>query len=161
MMMNRSPRRGATLVESALVYPVLFLIVLAIVLLGLAVFRYQQVAHIAREASRWASVKGGEYAKENQVPAATPEDVYANSIQPQAAGMQASGLSYSVVWRTDENGNPDKNPTHTVQSTDPGTGLPVVTKVNNTVAVTVTYSWDTGLFGVIPVSSTSVNTICY
>lgn len=57
MKLNRHARRGTVLVESAVVYPVVFLIVVSIILLGTAVFRFQQVAHIAREASRWASVQ--------------------------------------------------------------------------------------------------------
>lgn len=161
MIRNRKARRGAALVEAAFVYPVLFLIVFAIILLGLAVFRLQQVAHTSREASRWASVHGTQYAKENATTAATPQDVYANAIEPYAVGMQAEGITYSVTWNTDANGKPIKTPTRIVQVVDPATGLTKDVPVSNTVTVTVTYTWDTGLFGTIPVSSTSVNTISY
>ena len=164
MMLKRKKRKaraGTILAEAALVYPVLFLLVLAIILLGLGVFRYQQVAHAAREASRWASVHGAQYAKENSAAAATPQDVYTNAIAPHAAGMQAEGLAYTVTWNLDASGNPDKGPTRLVQTVDPATGLTRQVVVSNTVAVTVTYTWNTGLFGTLPVSSTSVNTISY
>jgi hypothetical protein len=75
--------------------------------------------------------------------------------------MQLSGLTYSVSWIPDANGNPDQNPTRTVQVADAATGLTKYVPQSNTVTVTVTYSWDTGLFGTIPVSCTSVNTIFY
>ena len=42
-----------------------------------------------------------------------------------------------------------------------GGGLSQTKEVYNTVSVTVTYSWDTGVFGRIPVSSTSVNLMSY
>ncbi len=161
MLRRKKARPGTVLAEAAFIYPVLFLLVLAIILLGLSVFRYQQVAHISREASRWASVHGEQYAKENNTTAATPQDVYDKAITPFAAGMQTDGITYSITWNTDANGNPDKRPTRTVQVVDPATGLTKPVAVSNTVTVTVTYTWNTGLFGTLPVSSTSVNTISY
>jgi Flp pilus assembly protein TadG len=161
MLLKRSARTGSVLIEAALIYPVLFLILLGIILLGIGVFRYQQVSHISREASRWASVHGSQYATDNNTTPATAQDVYTHAIAPQAAGMQLTGISYSVTWNTDAGGNPLTSPTQTVLSTDPVTGAPVYVSVSNTVTVTVTYGWNTGLFGVIPVSCTSVNTISY
>ena len=161
MLLKRKTRTGSVLVETACVYPVVFMILLGIMLLGTSVFRYQQVAHISREAARWASVHGSLYAKEKYTTAATAQDVYDNAIAPQAAGMKLTGLSYSVTWNADASGKLLTGPTSTVPATDPVSGLPVYVAVSNTVTVTVTYTWDTGLFGVIPVSSTSTNTISY
>jgi Flp pilus assembly protein TadG len=161
MILRRKPRSGAVLVESAIIYPVLFLLSLAVILLGLSVFRYQQVSHISREASRWASVHGARYAQETGNTAATPDDIYNNAIVPQAAGMQLDGITYTVTWNLDANGNPDKRPTRAVQVLDPTTNQLKDVAQSNTVTVTVTYNWNTGLFGSIPVSSTSVNTIFY
>ena len=192
MLRRQTARPGTVLVEAAFIYPVLFLLVLAVILLGLGVFRYQQVAHVAREASRWASVHGEAYEKDplNGTPgkrAATPQDVYDNAIAPFAAGMQTAGtttysvtqdtsaspptitytgtnqggITYSITWNMDAKGNPDKRPTRIVQVPDPITGLAKEVAVSNTVTVTVTYTWNTGLFGTLPVSSTSVNTISY
>jgi Flp pilus assembly protein TadG len=162
MMLRRKARTGSILIEGAFVYPVLFLLILAILLLGSAVFRFQQVSHISREASRWASVHGAQYAQEQNTTPATATDVYNNAIVPMAAGtMDLNGITYSVTWNTDAQGNPITSPVSGVLSIDPVSGKPVIVAVQNTVTVTVTYAWDTGLFGVIPVSSTSVNTIQY
>ena len=161
MLRRQNTRAGTILVESAVIYPVLFLVVLAVVLLGVGVFRYQQVSHISREAARWASVHANKYAEENGTTAATPQDVYNNAIKPHAAGMQIEGITYSVTWNADAQGNPDKDPTRTIVVYDPITGLNKPVAQYNTVTVTVTYTWNTGLFGSIPVSCTSVNTIYY
>ena len=161
MILNRKPRRGTVLMEAAFVYPVLFLILLGIIFLSITVFRYQQVTHVAREASRWASVHGAQYARENNTTAATPQDVYDKAIAPFAVAMEGAGLSYAVTWNTDAAGNPVKTPTSVVQVLDAATGLNKVVPRSNTVTVTITYTWDTGLFGSIPVTSTSVNTIFY
>jgi Flp pilus assembly protein TadG len=153
MMLRRQRRRGTVLVEAALIYPVLFMLVLGIILLGIGVFRYQQVSHIAREASRWASVHGARWAQENGKTAATPEDVYNNAIVPQAAGMGLENLNYSVSWST------SNQQTHAVTVT--ANGQSSVQTVTNFVSVTVTCTWNTGLFGSIPVSSTSVTPMNY
>src|SRR5207253_11181370 len=76
MLLNqkKQPRRGAVLIESALIYPVVFVLMLGIVILGVAVFRYQMVASAAREASRYASVPGAMYATETSNTAIAPDD---------------------------------------------------------------------------------------
>jgi hypothetical protein len=91
------------------------------------------------------------YQKEHGLPAlTTPSDVYYNSIQPQAASMQLSGLGYWVVWN---DGTQRRARSEIVNDV-------VVTRAN-TVTVTVTYTWDTGLFGSLPVSSSSTMPISY
>ncbi len=82
MMFRRQRRTGAILIESAMIYPILLVLVFAIIILGVGVFRYQQVAHAAREGARWAAVHGAKYADETGRPAATAADVYANAIAP-------------------------------------------------------------------------------
>jgi len=161
MLRKRKVRRGATTVEAAFVYPILFIVLFGIIMLSIAVFRYEQVAHISREATRWASVRGAQYAKENFTTAATPEDVYTNAILPYAAGMPTESLTYSVTWNTDASGNPIKTPTSVVQVLDSVTGQLTPVPRGNTVTVRVSFTWNTGLFGTIPVSSTSVNIISY
>ncbi len=184
MLRRQKARSGTVLAEAALIYPVLFLLILGVILLGISVFRYQQVSHISREASRWASVHGATYAKENNTTAASPQDICDKAITPFASGMSTQGMTYTtstnttagtitytgvsadgrvtfaVTWNTDAQGNPDKRPTRVVTQLD-ATGQKEDVAQYNTVKVTVTYTWNTGLFGVIPVSSTSVNTIFY
>ena len=64
-MYLRSPKRsGATVVESAVVYPTTFLLLLSLVIGAMGVFRYQEVASLARAAARYASTHGAEYRKD-------------------------------------------------------------------------------------------------
>ena len=155
MMLSRTQRRtGTVLVESAMVYPVLFLVVLGIMILGISVFRHQQVSHMAREAARYAVVKGARYAEENAATAASATDIYNNAIVPHAAGMNLSNLTYSVTW-TDSN-----TQSSSVVVTDASGNSSIQTRFN-TVTVTVQYSWTVPIWGEIPVSSTHVMTMCY
>src|SRR5687767_14944556 len=91
-------RSGATLVEMAIAMTVLFLVLFGLILGSIGVFRYQQVAQLAREGSRWASVHGATYAREQKKPAATPQDVYEQAIRPRATAMDPNNLSYAVSW---------------------------------------------------------------
>jgi len=154
MLLRRHRRTGSTLVESAFVYPVLFLIVAAIVTLGLTVFRYQQTAHAAGEAAGYASVHGVKYAQDPDVlrfdaaaATATEDSIYAKVVSPMVPWVDRSGVT--VSWNT------SAAQARTAPGTD-GAGQSVPVTVQNTVTVTVTYTWDTGWFGSIPVSSTSV-----
>src|SRR6476660_8432196 len=96
--------RGTTAVEFALSCPIVFFLVFAIMVGALGVFRYQQTAELAREASRWASAHGGQYAEETGKPAATAQDVYTDAIQPAATTLDLSRLRYQVTW--DKNNMP-------------------------------------------------------
>ena len=54
-------RKGAVLVESAIIYPVAFLLMLGLMVGGMGVYRFQEVSHLAREGARWASTHGAQY----------------------------------------------------------------------------------------------------
>jgi hypothetical protein len=151
-MRARSPKRPATtVVESAFIYPVVVLLLLGLIIGAMGMFRYQQVASLAREAARWASVRGGKYAKENGIPAATQADIYNNVVAPGSVSMDLSQLSCTVTW---PNGN---YPYHT--NIDPNNN-PV--QVQNTVQVTLTYQWIPEAFlGGITLSSTSIMPMSY
>jgi Flp pilus assembly protein TadG len=129
MRFNRRSRRAATAVEFAMVAPAVILILLALFIGGMGIFRYQELAHLTREASRWAAVHGTDYAKATGQPAATAEDVYNQIIVPNAAAMNLGRLTYTVSW------NADNSPYRTVLVG----GL--VRKMNNTVTVTISYQW--------------------
>jgi Flp pilus assembly protein TadG len=132
-------RRGASVVEAALVFPVAFLLVLGIMSGGMGVFRYQEVACLAREGSRWASMHGSQYSQETGNTAATAADVYNKAILPKVAGLDTSKLSYSVTW------NPNNLPP------------------NSTVTVTVSYDWspEVYLFGTFTLTATSTMAMSY
>src|SRR5262249_21735204 len=97
---SQCPRRGATLVEAAFVYPVLFLLIVGIIVVGLGVSRYQQVAHLAREGARWASVRGAQFATDTGNAAATSTDI-SNYVKGKAAGLDTAKLTVTPSWNTD------------------------------------------------------------
>jgi Flp pilus assembly protein TadG len=150
-MRLRSPRRdAATAVEFAVVAPVAFLMILGIAIGGMGVFRYQQVAHLARDASRWASVHGTSYAADTGNTAATATDVYDAAIKPRAAGLSLSKLNYSVNW----------NSSNSPSTTKTVNGSQVTTA--NTVTVTVTYNWvPEAYLGGVTLSSSSTSVMQY
>src|SRR5262245_11672168 len=87
-------RRGARLVGFALVYSLLILY--GILIGGLDVFRYQQVALLAREGARRASVHGARYAKETGLPAAMESDLREQVIRPRVIVLVLSLLKSSI-----------------------------------------------------------------
>jgi Flp pilus assembly protein TadG len=106
MLCNSTAHRrpGGLVLECAIVYPVTFLLLLGMIIAGLGVFRYQQVADIAREAARYASVHGRLYQQSTGKPAATDSDVYNKSILPWAnafATLDTTKLRYQVTWSPD------------------------------------------------------------
>ena len=111
---------------------------------SLGVFRYHQVAALAREGSRWACVRGAQYEEDTGNPAATPEDVYNTAILPGATLMDPDQLTCEVTW--DESNVP-------LQVVDD-----VQNPFGNTVTVTVTYQWFPELFLVGPFTLTSSST---
>ena len=150
MRLHKQHRPAATMVEFAVVASATFLILLALLIGGLGVFRYQQVARLARDASRWASVHGTQYAAETKNTAATPTDVYNQVIVPNATELDLSQLSYSVTW------NSSNSPYHTA------TVNGQQAKVANTVTVTITYQWiPEAILSGVTLSSTSVSVMSY
>ena len=56
MLRGRSAARGQTMVELALVLPLLLMVLFGIIVLGIGVFYQQQIANAAREAARYAAI---------------------------------------------------------------------------------------------------------
>jgi hypothetical protein len=69
------PRRGAALIEGAIVFCVTFFLMVGLIVGALGVSRYQQIAQAAREGARFASVSGGQYAYEYTAPATTANNI--------------------------------------------------------------------------------------
>jgi Flp pilus assembly protein TadG len=135
----------------AIAVPVFLAIVFGLLIGAMGVFRYQQVATLAREAARWASVHGGMYAKETGNKAATASDVYQNAIVPRLVGLDPSNLTYSVTWNT------DNYPYHVVVD---GSGN--INKVGNNVTVAVSFNWTSlAYFGAVTLTSRSVFPMSY
>ncbi len=141
--------RGTTTVEFAITCPIVFFLIFAIIVGGLGVFRYQQVASAAREGARWASVHGTDYASETHNPAATPADVFSKAILPVTVALDSNQLSYSVTW----------NKSNSPLEISSGYENPI----GNTVTVTVNYQWfpEMYLVGPFTLSSTSTAQMVY
>ena len=142
-------RRGATTLEFAATCPIALFLVLAPMVGGLGAFRYQQVASLAREGARWASVHGSEYARETGQPAATSEDIFNNAILPAAVALNPDKLTYTVSW------NENNDPLTVYENYERPTG--------NTVTVQVTYTWfpEAYLVGPFTLTSTSTSQMLY
>ncbi len=150
MRLQRLKRNATTLVECAVVYPVTFLLLLGLVVGALGMFRYQQVASLARETARYASVHGTHYAKDAGTTAPTPTNIYNAVIATESVALDLSQLSWSITYGT------DNNPFHVVIVNGN------VTPVTNTVQVTLSYRWVPEAFlGGVTMTSTSVMPMSY
>jgi Flp pilus assembly protein TadG len=151
--MTRHPaaRRGATLVESAFVLSVLFFLLLSVVIGGHGVLRYQQLAMLAREGARYASVHGGQYAQENNTTVPTQDQIFTNVIAPMAVGFDTTQMGYSITYNT------TSWPYHTTLDSNNN-----VVPIQNTVTVKLTYTWVPEAFlGGVTLSATSVMPMSY
>jgi Flp pilus assembly protein TadG len=117
------------MVEFAIVSPVVLLLMFGLLIGGLGVSRYEQLAYLSREASRYASVHGAQYSAETGHAAATSTMIYDSVIAPRAVGLNLGRLTYSVTWNT------NNSQFHTVVVGG------VNKKVANTVTVALTYVW--------------------
>ena len=75
-------RRGATLVEAAIVLPVFLLLVFGIIELGLAVARYNMLAEVARDGARMAIVHGADAPPEMAAWNSSSAAVISNTTPP-------------------------------------------------------------------------------
>jgi Flp pilus assembly protein TadG len=141
-----SHRRVATTVECAIVLPLTFFLLLGLIVGGMGVFRYQEVASLARQGSRYASTHGAQYRKDAGLPIGTStawsQEIYDNAIRPNVVALDPDRLSYSVEWPDviNQPGKPDNWPGSWVQ-------------------VTVTYQWFPEVFLVGPINLTSTSRV--
>jgi Flp pilus assembly protein TadG len=159
-------RHGAATVESAVVYGVLFLLTIGLIVGGMGVFRYQETATLAREAARFASVHGGQYAKENPTQPVVDKDyIVTNVVQGNAFSMDTSKLQVQITLNTNS-GSYDWDNTASTDNRWPKSyfvsGGQVVS-MHNTVTVTVSYTWmpEAFLVGPFTLTSTSVLPMSY
>jgi Flp pilus assembly protein TadG len=121
-------------VESALVYPVVILLVLGTIIMGLGIFRFQQLQALAREGARYASVHGPDYAATTGNAEASTSSIlsYLEGMAVGLNGLECTSVSYSA------------------------------TSVPCTVSVTVTYTWTPGaLFSSMTWTITSTMPVSY
>jgi Flp pilus assembly protein TadG len=138
------------MVEAAFIYPIAFLLLIGLIVGSVGMFRYQQMASLAREIARYASVHGTHYAQDAGVTAPAPADIYNTVVGNEAVALDLSQLTYSITYNT------TNDPYH-VNSVN-GDIIPVT----NTVRVTLTYYWvPEAYLGGISLTSTSEMPMSY
>jgi Flp pilus assembly protein TadG len=156
MIQGSSTRRRAALaVEGAIIYPLMLMLVFMLIVGGMGVFRYQQVACQAREAARWAAVHGTDWHKESGLALPSKNDILQQAVLPLAAGMATNNIGLQVQMIHQVSGQVtdwDVASKHPLSVTSSNQG------VSNRVQVTVTYQWTPQLFGLgsITLQSTCV-----
>ena len=168
----RRRRPGATVVESAFALPVTLFLIFGVIIGGMGIFRYQEMAHLAREAARYAGVHGGQYAQENAqaiqqgtLPDVTEDYLITQVVKARAVNLNPSNLQVTVSVNT-PNGTYDWDNTGSTNNRWPTTTVTQggsTVEVTNTVQVTVTYQWYPELFlaGPLTLTSTSVVPMSY
>ena len=168
----RARRHAAHMVECAIIFPLTFLLVAGLVVCAMGVFRYQQMAYLAREAARYAAVHAGEYQQENAaaikagtLPNVTDSYLTTNIVQANAVSLDPSSLQVAVKIST-SNGTYDWDDTANNGQRWPYS-LKTINGTNysltNTVSVTLTYQWvpEWFLSGPLTLTSTAVMPMCY
>jgi hypothetical protein len=126
------------------------MVLMGTVIGAVGVFQYQQVAQLAREASRYASVHGNYYYSQYSSSTASAAqsgaaaDIKTNAINPYSSGLSSSKLTSTITW----------------SNTLPAGFVPATASSANKVTVTISYQWMSLLyFGSPTFSSTSVAVI--
>jgi Flp pilus assembly protein TadG len=90
--------RGATLVELALALTLLFIFVFGTIDFSQAAYSYHFVSEVAREGTRYASVRGSSCTTWASACPATSGDVqtYVQSLAP--SGINASAITVTTTW---------------------------------------------------------------
>ncbi len=147
-------RRGATVVEAAIVLPLTFFLILGLIIGGMGIYRYQQVASLARQGARYLSTHGAQYRKDAGQPVGTPADwkadMYNNELNPppssqkprRIVALDPAYLSIDATWPAVVNqpGAPDN-------------------WQGSKVTVKVTYQWLPDLYLIGPINLKSESTM--
>jgi Flp pilus assembly protein TadG len=162
MLRPASARKGATILEFAIVAPVTFLLILGLIVGGLGVFRYQEVSHLAREATRYASTHGGQYQQDGRpattgVPAVLTSTDMQTYVATKTVALDPNNLSINLSYSAPATIIPNNIPTYL--NTDPTLVPPGQKVFQNYVTVTVTYTWMPEVYLVGPINLTSTSTI--
>jgi hypothetical protein len=139
----------------------MFLFMFTLVVVGMAVYTYQQVAAVTREAARYAIVHGAQWANDiNSGTLTTPQDIFNNAIVPAAVGLDTKGMSF---YQSGGNGDNltlivSYDNSSQVATFNDSSGNPTM----NYVSVTISYTWYPPLFpGGMTVASKSVMPMQY
>jgi Flp pilus assembly protein TadG len=114
--------RGSTLVEFAFLIPIFFALVFGIIDFGRMLYSYHFVSNAAREATRWASVRGADCSSLNDCHASQADvATYVASIAPMGIDASPSRLSVTTNWVMP----PNNLPICTTFPTNPGCAVKV------------------------------------
>ncbi len=155
-------RRGAVVVEFAIVAPVMLFIVFAEIIGGLAISRHQEIAHLARDCARFASTHGGDYqqdgiATKTGVPSVLTSDHLRSYLANKVVLLNLDQLQIDLSWTSPTNLTPRNMPTYV--DTDPNQVPPGQIVIRNNVIVTLKYDWmpETNFLGIGPITLTSTS----
>src|ERR1700732_4912793 len=149
---NRTRRPGSTLLECALVYPAVFFFLLALLLGGLRLFRYEAMASLARETARYACVRGSGYQKGTGTASPTQSQIQTNIVQAMGVGLQTANLTTQVWWIDMNTGTVSSwDSSSKAPTTNNSSGQPIAAHVR----VTVSYQWSPEVYLVGPLTLTS------
>jgi hypothetical protein len=138
-------RRAAHTVEMAIVCPAAVFFVLALIVGGMGIARYQEVSHLAREGARYASTHGGLYQQEG-IPTSSGVPSISTVNDPNLTGFvtgqcvlcEPTRVTVGVDWTMPTIYSPRNMPSYLDTSGNPNQTPPVV---QNYVIVTVSYQW--------------------
>jgi hypothetical protein len=159
---NRVRRQAVSPVEFAIVAGVTMFLIISLIVGAMGVFRYQEVAHLAREGSRYASTHGGSYHQEGidtqtGVPQIASSADLQSYLQSRAVELDSNSLTVTVSWSAPAG----YTPTNLVSYDNVDTSLvpPGQITIYNNVTVTVSYTWMPELYLVGPITLTSTSTV--
>jgi hypothetical protein len=137
-------------VEVAIILPLMVVFIALAIDAVTGVFRYHQVATLARAGARYAAVHAGQYAAEQNTSVVTQTQLKQNVLMPQSVGLDTNSLTCTLSW-IDNSSYPWSD------SSDTGT------RSQNRVRVVISYQWQPMfLFGnPLTLTSTSEMTIAY
>jgi Flp pilus assembly protein TadG len=141
---HQSRRSAATTVECAVILPITLFLLIGFVVGGMGVFRYQEVALLAREGARYASTHGAQFRTDSGQGIGTADDwiqdIRDNGIEPKRTALDPARMTVNVSWPPviNQPSRPDNWP-------------------GSKVTVTVSYQWMPEMWLVGPYTLTSTS----
>src|SRR5262245_32985088 len=118
-------RAGTTVVEFAVIAPIVFLLLIGFAVLALGVYRYGQVAYLAREGARYASTHGEQYRADNRLlvgdQATWTQAIRDQAILPHCTALDPLQLTVTASWSAGNNRANSADSTTAFRTTVPNT----------------------------------------
>ena len=102
MIIRANRRKGVTVVECAFVFPVFFLLIIGTIVAGVGVFRYQEIAALAREGRAMPRCAATPTSARRVTRRPRRKRSYDTIILPKAYGLDKKKLKYTVTWGPDK-----------------------------------------------------------